>query len=215
MLHRYFQAHPNGKPKYDLYIIIIGCLLVSFKSHEDQKQIDQLFSALLVACREFASRIGADRLSRTLSISDFSDRPITRDELLAVNSCEIDVLAAHGYASKLDISFNYTEKFVDPVIRKMPETQFRGLRDAICRNQCFALILPRYLELKPEIIAVAATLKAFNGLEIPEEIGEWIATATEKYGRDAVGSFQALLVEQQARVEQVAPPKPAGAAPAQ
>jgi hypothetical protein len=162
---------------------------VSFKSFEDPRSLNTLFDALLHVCRESASHEGANVLNSFLSLSSFDRRQLTAQEIDHATKSELDVLGPGGFLPQIEMSFDFTDRFVEPIIKQMPEAIYQELRDHISWGHCFGLVMPGYFELPLEVIALGATLKAFRDREIPQPIKKWIDEATIKYGREAVDKF--------------------------
>jgi hypothetical protein len=198
MLHHYFRVHE--KPRHPLYIVITCCYLACLKKFEATRTMQAIFTALLEVCRELAERT-AFPLRQVLHLSDFANRDLTGDEIMAMNICEMDVLQAHNFQAILSTSFDYTERFVEPSLETFETGAAQSLRDALSKGHCHALLSVHYLDYEPEAIAVAVTRRAFAGQSPLAAVDEWIAGATERLGREAVEAATELLEQQQKVLE--------------
>jgi hypothetical protein len=199
MLHHYFRANP--RPQRPLYIVITCCCLASLKSFETVRNMQTIFNALLSACRELSQRTSPAGLKQILTLSEFSDRDLTGEEIMAMNLCEVDVLQAHNFQAHLPVSFDYTERFVIPSLQAMDPEIAKKLREELQKGHCFALLSTRYLEYVPEAIAVAVTERGFAELKIPDAVAAWIREATERHGLEAIVSARGLIAQQQKVIE--------------
>jgi hypothetical protein len=197
MLHHYFRA--NEKPKHPLYVLITCCSLASLKSFECMKTMQLIFLSVLDICRGLRNAKNEASLQQILGLSDFGDRPLTQDEIIAMNQCEIDILKAHHFQAKLDLSFDFTEKFVEPVLAAAPASG--QTRDRISKHHCYPLLSTRYLEYHPEAIAVAVTRKVLGDADLPDQIAHWIDDATNRHTTDAIEAAMRFLEQQQKLLE--------------
>jgi hypothetical protein len=197
MLHHYFRENPQ--PAYPLYVLITCSCLASLKCFEATRSLQAIFNEFLKVCRTLAQRSATVSLADVLRLSEFTDRDLTSDEILSMNRCEIEILRAHKFQARLELSFDYTERFVDAALRGMEGAP--QLKEEISKGHCFALLSVRYLDFVPEAVAVAATQRALAGREIPEVIGEWFRGVLARHGRDAIDAAVELLEQQQKRIE--------------
>jgi hypothetical protein len=197
MLHYYFRA--NEKPRYPLYVLITCCSLASLKSFECMKTMQRIFVCVLDVCRSLRNAKNEASLQQVLGISDFADRPLTQDEIVSMNQCEIDILKAHSFQAKLDLSFDFTEKFVDPVLAAAPNGG--QTRDRISKHHCYALLSTTYLDYHTEAIAVAVTRKVLGDGDLPNPVAHWIADATGRHTPGAIEAAMRFLEQQQKLLE--------------
>jgi hypothetical protein len=163
------------------------------------KTMQRIFLSVLEVCRGLRNAKNEASLQQALGLLDFSDRPLTQEEILSMNQCEIDILKSHRFQAKLDLSFDFTEKFVDPLLPTMPNGG--PIRDRISKHHCYALLSTKYLDYNPEAIAVAVTRKVLGDSNLPDQIAQWIGDAADRHTPDEIETAMRFLEQQQKLLE--------------
>jgi hypothetical protein len=182
-------------------MVIVCCCLASFKTFEAMRSMQVIFNALISVARELAQRKAPAVLKQILQLSDLADRELSEAEIIAMNLCEIDVLKAHNFQAKLPVSFDWTERFVEPELQKIEKGEAGALRDRMTKCHCCALLSVKYLEFVPEAIAVAVARRGFAERGIPRAVGEWMREAEGRIGAEAIEAAAELLEQQQRVLE--------------
>jgi hypothetical protein len=176
MLHIYFKV--NEKPKQDFYIVMTACVLASCKSFEIIKPISEIMKALLCSCdklsKDHKKKGTSELLKQCMGLDNFNDRSPTETELLAVRKAELDVLESHSFKSYIPLSFDITEKIVDPVIKNLDPSLCAAIQKEMRKIHCVALCCDGYLEMPLDVVAMIVTEKSFGNWKIPDAIQNWI-----------------------------------------
>lgn len=202
MIHNYYQSKPSET--YKLYILILTSIFTTCKQNEISKSMPYILSCLLNVCREFSKKMSIEALKNIIGLDDFTNRQITNEEIVMVNNCELDLIEANEFQMMIDMPFSYTTEFVSPNIASLPSDTSKTIDDNLLRYLCVILCSEHCNDFHPEIMAVAASLYAFNGVEVemPEQIKKWINDVIEKYGKQQIDNAKTLLQQQYAEIAQ-------------
>ena len=208
MVHQYFLT--NSSSPHSLFIILVTALFSSCKMNENVRTMQQIYSELLNCCRDASNRIGRQKLIDNLGRSNFDDCQITPAEVNEVNECELNLLEAGGFNMKLDLPFNYTNKYVVPYFKDVPNEIRSDWKNKLTRNICVLLCIQKTAEMPACVLAVAATINAFEGIaQIPGETEAWIRQVEEEHGVEGINKAQELLVPKTQGHPQQRKPQPA------
>ncbi|OHS98028.1 hypothetical protein TRFO_35680 [Tritrichomonas foetus] len=194
LIHNYYETNP--KKLHGLYILIVSSLFASSKQFEMTRSMQAIFLSLLACLREFEKRMNADVLKKLIGLNDFSERQMTPLEISQVNNCEMDLIEANNFCINLDLPFQYTQEIVQPNLSNLPKEIAMNIEGQLIKFLCVMLCSEHCSDYPPELVAAITTNLAFQGIEIPEPIREWIQNVSENYGNSVVEAAQQLLNEQ-------------------
>lgn len=196
MIHNYYQSKP--KKVHKLYILILTSVFTVCKKYETPRSMSFILSCLLNVCREFSKKIDIENLKKTVDLDDFTNRQITLQEITIVNYCELDLIEANNFELMIDLPFLYTTEIVKPNISMLPPEISKNIDDNLLKYLCIILCSEHCSDFHPEIMAVAASSFAFNGveIEIPKPINDWMIEVAEKFGDQQIENAKMLLKAQ-------------------
>lgn len=202
MIHNYYQSKPRKIHK--LYILILTSVFTTCKKYELSISMPYILSCMLNVCREFSTKINAENIKKAIDLDDFTNRQITKEEIICVNNCEMDLIEANNFELIIDVPFLYTNQFVKPNISKMPPEISKSINDILLKYLCIILCSEHCCDFHPEIFAMAASLFAFDNAktEIPKPISDWMMDVTEKFGEQQIEGAKSLLKNQFTEITQ-------------
>lgn len=163
-LHYYFAKSSDSV--YPMWMLIVAAIASSSKTFDNARSFSDVFRSVLACARDVKQ--SKDNVNQMIELSDLTDRRLTDDELKRTHLCEMDIMSAHDYSSRIYLACDFFHEKIEPHLAEMPN--FKEIDNLFCKYQCAILCFRQYTMLNLDLVACLAILSVLERYHVPDEV---------------------------------------------
>lgn len=188
IMQNYFQN--NSSTPYTLFTLMTAALFTSAKGSSCYRPIEMIHNELNRICKAAPS----DLIRKIVGCNP--DKKMDQEQLELVTQAELDLLQSIDFDMNIELPFQHFERIKDLLQTEFKQDMFVKICNGSIINMCLIICSKVYLDLAPELIAVASTRDALCGADPPERVLEWFENVRDRYGDEQLDiANQAILFE--------------------